>query len=126
MTAKDSADGVLRNLTAAYATAAWKNANVVLGGCGLTYAGADLQVFGNLGDGTGPLYALNSGSVTNGFCKRWSRDHAKLRLARRQRKSNQKTRPSNQPSDQSTSQGCQINGIKSCIRSRYRKAQARV
>ena len=57
MTAKDSADGVLGDLTAAVATAAWKIANVVLGGCGLTHAGADLQGFGNLGDGVGPLYA---------------------------------------------------------------------
>ena len=55
MTAKDSADGLLGDLTAAGATAAWKIANVVLGGCGLTHAEADLQGFGNLGDGAKPL-----------------------------------------------------------------------
>ena len=66
MTAKDSADGVLGDLTAAGATADWKIANVLLGGCGLTHARADLQGFGNLGDGTGPLYASNSGPVFNG------------------------------------------------------------
>ena len=65
MTAKDSADGVLGDLTAAGATAAWKFANVVMGGCGLTHAEADLQGFGNLGDGAGPLYASNSGPVSN-------------------------------------------------------------
>ena len=36
------------------------------GGCGLTHAGADLQGFGNLGDGAGSLYASNSGPVSNG------------------------------------------------------------
>ena len=66
MTAKDSADGVLGDLTAAVATAAWKIANVVLGGCELTNAGADLQEFGNLGDGAKPLCASNSGPVSNG------------------------------------------------------------
>ena len=66
MTAKDSADGVLGDLTAAGATAAWKIANAVLGGCGLTHAEADLQTFGNLGDGAKPLYASNSGPVSNG------------------------------------------------------------
>ena len=47
-------------------TAAWKIANVVLDGCKLTHAGVDLQVFENLGNGAGPLYALNSGPVSNG------------------------------------------------------------
>ena len=67
MTAKDSADGVLGDLTAAGATAAWKIANVVLGGCELTHAGADLQKFKNLGDGDGLMYASNSGPVSNGL-----------------------------------------------------------
>ena len=66
MTAKNSADGVLGDLTAAGAIAAWKISNVVLGGCELTNAGADLQGFGNLGDGAKPLYASNSGPVSNG------------------------------------------------------------
>ena len=57
MTAKDSADGVFKNITAAGATAAWKIANYVLDGCGLTNAKADLQGFGNLEDGGGPMYA---------------------------------------------------------------------
>ena len=57
---------MLGDLTAAGATAASKIANVVLGGCGLTQAGADLQGFGNLGDGAGPLYTANSGPVSNG------------------------------------------------------------
>ena len=66
MTAKDSADGVLGDLTAAGATAAWKIANVVLGKCGLTQAGVDLQGFGILEDGAKLLYASNSGPVSNG------------------------------------------------------------
>ena len=66
MIAKDSADGVLGDLTAAGATAAWKIANVVLGGCGLNHAGADLQGFGNLGDRAKPLYASNSSPISNG------------------------------------------------------------
>ena len=57
---------MLGDLTAAGATAAWKIANVVLGGCGLTHAGADLQGFENLGDGAKPLGASNSGPVSNG------------------------------------------------------------
>ena len=66
MTAKDLADKLLGDITATGASAAWKIANVVLDGCGLTHAGADLQGFGNLGDGAGPLYALSSGPVSNG------------------------------------------------------------
>ena len=50
MTVKDSAERVLGDIAAAGATAAWNIANVVLDGCGLTHAGADLQGFGNLGD----------------------------------------------------------------------------
>ena len=66
MTAKDSADGVLGDIAAAGANAAWNIANFMLDGCGLTHAGADLQGFGILGDGAGPLYASSSGPVTNG------------------------------------------------------------
>ena len=65
MTAKDSADGVLGDIAAAGATAAWNIANFVLNECGLTHAGADLQGFGNLGDEAGPLYSSNSGLVFN-------------------------------------------------------------
>ena len=66
MTAKDSADGVFGDIAAAGATAAWNIANVVLDGCRLTHAGADLQGFGNLGDRAGPLYASSTGPVSNG------------------------------------------------------------
>ena len=66
VTAKDSADGVLGDLTAAGATADWKIANVMLSGCGLNHAGADLQGFRNLGNGAKPLYASNSGPISNG------------------------------------------------------------
>ena len=66
MTAKDSADGVLRDITAAGASTAWKIASFVLDGCGLTHAGADMQGIENLGDGTRPLNASNSGPVSNG------------------------------------------------------------
>ena len=66
MTAKDSADGVLGEIAAAVATAAWNIANVVLDGCGLTHAGTDLQGFGNLGHRAWPLYASSSGPVSNG------------------------------------------------------------
>ena len=55
MTAKDSADGVLGDIAAAGATAAWNIANFVLDGCRLSHAEADLQGFWNLGDGAGPL-----------------------------------------------------------------------
>ena len=61
MTAKDSADEVLGDISAAGATAACNIANFVLDGCGLTHAGADLQGFVNLGDGAWPLYASSSG-----------------------------------------------------------------
>ena len=76
MTAKDSADGVLWDIAAAGATAAWNIANFVLDGCRLSYAGADFQGFGNLGDGAGPLSALFSGPVLN---ERFANagDHAK-------------------------------------------------
>ena len=65
MTAKDSADGVLGDIAAAGATAASNIANVVLNGCGLTHAGADMQGFGNLGDRAKPLYSSSSGPVSN-------------------------------------------------------------
>ena len=65
MTAKDSADGVFGDLTAAGATAALKIDKVVLGGCELTHAGADLQGFGNVEGGAKHLYASNSGPVSN-------------------------------------------------------------
>ena len=57
MTAKDSADEVLKDIAAAGATAAWNIANFVLNECGFTHAGANLQGFGNLGDGAGPFFA---------------------------------------------------------------------
>ena len=66
MTAKDSADGVLGDIAATGATAAWNIANFVVDGCGFNYAGADLQGFYNIADGAGPLYASNSGPVSNG------------------------------------------------------------
>ena len=66
MTAIDSADGVLGDIAAAGATAAWNIANVVLDGWGLTHAWADLQGCRNLGDKAGPLYASSSGPVSNG------------------------------------------------------------
>ena len=66
MTAKDSADGMLGDIAAANATAAWNIAHFVLNKCRFTHAGADLQGFGNFGDGTRPLYASNSGPVSNG------------------------------------------------------------
>ena len=66
MTAKDSADGVLGDISAACATAAWNIANVVLDKCGLIHAGADLQGFGNLKDRAWPFDASSSGQVSNG------------------------------------------------------------
>ena len=56
---------MLDDIAANGATAAWNIANFVLNGCGLTHAGADLQGFGNLGDGAGPLYASNTGPFSN-------------------------------------------------------------
>ena len=57
MTAKYYADGVLGDIDAAGAIAAWNIANFVRDGCGRTHAEADLQGFWNFGDGAGPLYA---------------------------------------------------------------------
>ena len=65
MTAKDSVYGVLGYIAAAGATAAWNKANFVLDGCKLTHAWANLQGFGNFGDGAGILYASNSGPIFN-------------------------------------------------------------
>ena len=60
-------------------------------------------------------------------CKRRSRDNAKPPPTDKKRESNQQRRPSNRSSDDLTRQGCQMDGIKSCSRPRYRnKAQARV
>ena len=56
---------MLGDIASAGATAAWNIANVDLDGWGLTHAKADLQGFGNLEDGAGPLYASNSGPVSN-------------------------------------------------------------
>ena len=64
VTANDSADGVFGDIAAAGATSAWNIANFVMDGCGLTHAGANLQRSGNLGDGTGPLYASSSDPVS--------------------------------------------------------------
>ena len=66
MTAKDSADKLLGDIAAAGGTAATNIANFLLDGCGLTRAGADMQRFGNFGDGAGPLYDSNSGPVSSG------------------------------------------------------------
>ena len=65
MTGKDSADGVLKTISVAGSTTAWNIANLVLDGCGLTHATANLQGFGNLGNGAGPQYASFSGPVLN-------------------------------------------------------------
>ena len=84
MTAKDSANRVLEDLTAAGNTAVWIIANVVLAGCGLIYAGADLQWFGNFGVRANSLYVSNSGPVSNvrfencGFATTQSCDLSKI------------------------------------------------
>ena len=57
---------MLGDIAEAGASAGWNIANFVLDECGLTHAGADLQGFKNLGDGAKPLYASNSGPVSNG------------------------------------------------------------
>ena len=66
VTATYLADGMLANITAAGATAAWNIANFVLHGCKLTHAEADLHRVGNLGNEAGIMHALNSGPVFNG------------------------------------------------------------
>ena len=53
------------DIAAAGGTAAWNIANYVIDGCLLTHAEANLQGFGNLGDGSGPLYASSSGPVSS-------------------------------------------------------------
>ena len=72
MTAKDSADGVLGDVTAAGAIAAWNLANFLLIKCGLTHAGAELQEFKNIQDEAKPLYASTSGTVSS---KRFANAH---------------------------------------------------
>ena len=66
MTAKDFTDGVLGEIAAAVATAAWNIANFVLDRCELTHTKADLQGFEAFGDGAKPMYASNFGPVSNG------------------------------------------------------------
>ena len=68
VTKKDSGDGVLKDITAAGATAAKKIANYVLDGCKLTHAGANLQQFNNLKNKVGFMYVSNSSPVFNGRC----------------------------------------------------------
>ena len=66
MTAKDSADGVLRDIAEAGATEAWNIANFFMDKCVLTHAGATMRGFLNLGDRVGLMYASNSGRVSKG------------------------------------------------------------
>ena len=47
----------------ASANATWNIVNFVMDKCGLILAWANLQGFGNLGDGAGPLYASFSGLI---------------------------------------------------------------
>ena len=56
---------MLGDIAAADATATWNIANFVMDWCGLNHDGANLQGFGNLGDGAGPLYATSSGPVSS-------------------------------------------------------------
>ena len=57
---------MLGDIAAADANAAWNIANFVLDGCGLTYAGENLQGVGNVEDGAGPLYAFTTGPGISG------------------------------------------------------------
>ena len=66
MTAKDLPDRVLVDIDEAGATAAWNIANFVFDGCGLSHVGADLQTFGNLGDGAGHMDASSFCPVSSG------------------------------------------------------------
>ena len=65
MTANDSEDGLFIEIAAAGAISAWNIENFVIDGCKLTYVGANLQKSENLGDRTGPLYALSPDSVSS-------------------------------------------------------------
>ena len=56
---------MLKDLTAAGETAAYKIANVVLDKCKLTQAQAELLGCKNLGDGAEPFYSSNFGLVNN-------------------------------------------------------------
>ena len=66
MTGIDSADGLLKDIAAVAVNAVHNVANYLLDGCGLVHAQANLQKFGNLGDGAGPDYASASGQVSSG------------------------------------------------------------
>ena len=55
-----------RDIAASGASAAWNIANFVLDGCGLSHAGANLQGFGNIGDGARPLNAFTTNSGSSG------------------------------------------------------------
>ena len=95
MTANDSADGVFGDIAAASATSAWNIVNFVMDKCGLTHAGANLQRSGNLGGGTGPLYASSFDPVS-------SRRRANARVATTQRR-----RLPKEDADQINKEGCQ-------------------
>ena len=66
MTGKDLTDGLFGDIAAVGANAVHNVANYLLDKCGLSYAGANLQGFGDLGDGARPDYASTSGPVSSG------------------------------------------------------------
>ena len=61
MTAKDSSDGLLGDIAAVVANAVNSFTTYLLDGCGLSHGGANLQGFGNYGDGAG--YVSGSAST---------------------------------------------------------------
>ena len=58
-TAKDWANGVLGDIAAVGASAAWSIANFVLDECGLTHPEENLQDVENFGDKSEPRYVSN-------------------------------------------------------------------
>ena len=82
MIGKNSADELLGDIAAVEANAVHNVENYLLDGCGLAQARANLQGFGNFGDGAGPDYASASGPVSRGRIA-----HAESATTQRRRRS---------------------------------------
>ena len=65
-TATNSENGVLEEIAATGASAAYNFANFVLDGCELTHAKAYLKKVENIGDGVGFVYAFKTKSSSRG------------------------------------------------------------
>ena len=81
MTGKDSADGLFEDIAAAWAKAFHNVANDFFDGCGFAHAGANVQWFENVGDGSGTDYASAFGPILS-----WRTAHAGSATTQRSRR----------------------------------------